>query len=152
MSGRRWGSQRGERPTAREGEREREWKAERQSEKLMAVFCFGISERSIRSLVICDSFPSNSHIIATRHEYGNALIVYENWTGLLNHTTIFQWYICESDGWWQIDSIILQCFPLRRIASEITLLCLIHHYYVLTADPASDKYHYCDQYCNYHFL
>ena len=114
------------------GEKMKDREAERKTDGYVS---FDISKRSIKSLVICVSVPPSTRTSQPRAM--NMIMcrsLYQNSTELLNRTAIFHWNIREFDSWWQIDGIIHQRFTLRWMVLEITLLCLIHSYYVLTAD------------------
>lgn len=132
-----------------EGGGERKYKTERPRERLMDMFRFGISKRSIKSLVICVSVPPSTRTSQPRAM--NMVMrrsLYQNSSELLNRTAIFHWYIWEFDSRWQIDSIILRCLTLRWMALEnytvvfnTPLLCL----------DCWLNHHNCYQYCNYNF-
>ena len=120
-------------------EQKRENEKQSDSRRLMAVCCFVISQRSIQSIVICVSVSPPTH---TRHECDDALI--REWK--INRITQPH---CDFPmthlGVWQLMADWQHHFPLRRMASEITLF----NTPLFCFD--SDKYHICDWCYNYCF-
>lgn len=88
--------------TVREGERH--------SQKQMAVLFWYLKRINQKSCDLCQCFPCDSHIIAANDS--NVLI--RVWK--LHCTTIFQWHVCQSDSWFQIDN---NNFPRVWMASEM---------------------------------
>lgn len=118
----------------RESQRGEDWQWEEEGERMRGretewktdgcVLFWHLKRINQKPCDLCQCFPSNSHIIASLHEHGNVLIcVWKlNWTTQphYNFPMIHLWVWHLMTDWRHRFRV----FPLRWMASEITLLCL----------------------------